>query len=117
MTRLSLLAALPLMLMLQGCDPHSSADLNDALNALEGRPLSTTQLQQVAAFVASSSVPDYSAASDVVTALIIADTVEQSSSSSSAEQVAYVPPPEECAVSEWRGIWIDCHGFNVPEPQ
>jgi len=26
------------------------------------------------------------------------------------------PSSEECPISQWRGIWIDCRGFNVPAP-
>lgn len=104
MIRLALLLTV-CSVTLCACKPGDSADLDATLRALEGRPLSTTQLQQVAAFVAASSVPDYAAADDVVSALIVADTVTPEAVEVSSSSSVYVPP---CDPVQWRGNWYSC---------
>ncbi len=44
---------------------------------------------------------------------VVEQLAVSSEEASAPEEVATAPSSEECPVQAWRGVLIDCHGFNV----
>ena len=51
--------------------------------------------------------------SSVEPAAVVEQVAVSSEEATAPEEVATVPSSEECPVQAWRGMLIDCHGFNV----